>query len=102
MQSNMQGDFDRSFPKLPGVELIGMAVENKGSRRHDVFRKVPTHKSRKQAVIPATSYGPVFTYASKRCNGKFCNIFLPWKAYLDRGDRPVRNAVSCPVNWENA
>src|SRR5262245_13472858 len=102
MQTNMRGNFNRDFFKLPWVELVGMAVKDKGGRRHDVFCKVATCKPGKKTMIPTTSYGPVFTQASKRCNGKFCNIFLPWKAYLDRVDRPVRNAISCPPDRENA
>src|SRR5262245_21684429 len=98
----MQGNFNRDFLKLPGVEFVGMAIKDEGSRRHDVFCKVLTYKSRKETVIPTPSHRPVLTHVSKCRNGNLHNTFVPRQAYADRSDRPVGNPVPCPPHRKNA
>src|SRR5262249_19656226 len=98
----MQRNFDRDFLKLPGVELVGMAVKNKGGRRHNVLCAVATCKSGKKTMIPTSSHRPVLTHVSNCRNGNLHNTFVPGKAYVHRSNRPPRNAIPCPPDRENA
>src|SRR5688572_19904131 len=102
MHSNGQGYLDRNLPKLPYVELIGMAIENKGSSVHRLFRKKSAHKTGQQAMIASPSYRPVLAEPAVGSNRHFDNRLVAFQADLNGSERPFGDSISWPADGEYA
>src|SRR4029450_2219573 len=101
MQSNMRWNCERNLLEFPSIELVRMAVKDKGSGSHNVFGAVSTHKSWQEAMISSSPSWPVLPQASKCSNRNLHNAFVPRETDPDRSDWPIGDPVPCSAHWKN-